>query len=363
MTLRMPRASAPCAQLARLAPRASHPTSSTCAAAACLARSISTTAQRAAASPSGTPAPRFALPADYVPPKQPPSAKPTDTRKAQLIRTYTSLLRSTPVMLFFQHNNLDANQWLSIRRELTYRLSSVPAPAGCGVSDNDFNRAVRLQVLRTSMLRHSLKIHEFFDPVKAAADPAIERSSFHGPLVHDLSHAARRAVKDAEERELTKNPDSAYARLSPLLIGPLAALTIPAVSPAHLAAALSVLAPVPGKFPAPLRRKRPEYWNLPVQMGLQKLLLIGGRIETRVMDTDSIGWVAGIEGGVDSIRAEIVHLLNNAGLGLVNTIDSSTRNLWFTLESRRTMLEDESKPKETAEGGEGGETVESPSPS
>jgi large subunit ribosomal protein L10 len=318
-----------------------------------LSRCVSTTTACPAAAAAAAPSRRFALPPDYVPPKQPPSAKPTDTRKAQLIRSYTSLVRSTPLMLLFQHNNLDAKEWLFIRRELRERLREVPAPDGCGVSDGDFNREVRVQVLRTSMFRLALKIHEFFDPAMAAADPATRRTTRHGPLVHDLSHAAREAVKDAERRELVMRPDTSYARMSPLLMGPLAALTIPAVSPAHLAAALSVLSPVPGRFPAPPRRKRPQYWDMPVQMGLQKLLLIGGRIEARVMDSDSIGWVAGLEGGVGGMRAQLVNMLGNAGLNVVSALDSTTRSLWFTLDSRRSMLEpkEEGGDEEGASGG------------
>ncbi|KAK6724421.1 hypothetical protein SNK04_003253 [Fusarium graminearum] len=61
-------------------------------------------------------------PIDQAPATKPPSARPVETRKSQLIRTYTSLLRTTPLILFFQHSNLTAVEWAAVRRELK-RLS------------------------------------------------------------------------------------------------------------------------------------------------------------------------------------------------------------------------------------------------
>ena len=49
-------------------------------------------------------------------------------------------------------------------------------------------------------------------------------------------------------------------QLAPLLVGPVAALVLPAVSPQHLAAALKILAPGPAKtaFAPPTRKKAPS---------------------------------------------------------------------------------------------------------
>ncbi|KAF6814016.1 ribosomal protein [Colletotrichum sojae] len=274
------------------------------------------------------------VPADYVPPTKPPSARPPETRKSQLIRTYTSLLRTTPLVLFFQHSNLTADEWSAVRRELNIALDAATQEGS--LFDG---RKIHLQVLRTRMFTVALKLAEFYDPEAAKAT-----AGGKAPLVHDLSMAAYEAMKNIEVPE-----DSAYAQISPLLCGPTAALVFPAVSPAHLAAALKILAPSPGKFAAPTRKKSPSYYDPACQSGLQKLLLIGGRIEGDVFDVEGVKWVGGIEGGLDGLRAQLVYLLQSAGLGLTNALEAGSKSVWLTLEGRRTMLEDEGKEKKTEE--------------
>lgn len=278
------------------------------------------------------------MPADYVPATKPPSARPPETRKSQLIRTYTSLLRTTPLILFFQHSNLTADEWSAVRRELNDALDAA-TPEGSPVLGRD----VHLQVLRTRMFNVALKLAEFYDPEVAKANPNTQQGR-KGPLVHDLSMAAYEAMKSFEVPE-----DSAYAQISPLLCGPTAALVFPAVSPAHLAAALRILSPSPPKFPAPTRKKSPSYYDPLVQNGLQKLLLVGGRVEGDVFDVEGVKWVGGIEGGLDGLRAQLVYILQSAGLGLTNALEAGSKSLWLTLEGRKTMLEEEGKPAEAEE--------------
>ncbi|UNI19202.1 hypothetical protein JDV02_005404 [Purpureocillium takamizusanense] len=274
-------------------------------------------------------------PVDYAPATKPPSARPIDTRKSQLIRTYTSLLRTTPLVLFFQHSNLTAVEWAAVRRELKKALAAVPTPVAMdGTVSMDLSPRVQLQVLRTNMFDVALKIVEFYDPTAAAASALTARTE-RGPLVHDLSRAAYETLRKTEIPI-----DSMYAQIEPLMVGPLASLVMPAVSPAHLAAALSVLAPIPGKFPAPTRKKNPGYHDPTCQNGLAKLLLIGGRIEGKVFDQAGVTRVGGIEGGMDGLRAQLVALLQGAGLGITNALEGGSRNLWLTLEGRKSQLED-----------------------
>ncbi|KAG7006690.1 hypothetical protein G7Y79_00013g034620 [Physcia stellaris] len=68
--------------------------------------------------------------------------------------------------------------------------------------------------------------------------------------------------------------------------------------PAHLSAALRILAPKAPSFPAPTRRQNPGYYELATQAGLQKLMLLGARVEGRVFDGEGVRWVGGIEGGI-----------------------------------------------------------------
>lgn len=272
-----------------------------------------------------------------MPPTKPPSARPPETRKSQLIRTYTSLLRSTPLILFFQHNNLTAVEWAAIRRELRNALNAVPAPANPADQPNIADD-IHLSVLRTRMFNVALKIVSFFDAEAAAKSQAAPSSASRGPYVHDLSATAYEAMKS-----LQVPPDSAFAQLEPLLVGPLAALVFPAVSPEHLAAALRVLAPgAPGSpFPPPPRKANPGYYSTECQNGLAKLLLVGGRVEGDVFDVDGVRWVGGIEGGMDGLRSQLVRLLQGAGLGLTHTLEAGSKSLWLALEGRKTALEEE----------------------
>ncbi|KAL2172885.1 hypothetical protein VTG60DRAFT_63 [Thermothelomyces hinnuleus] len=293
----------------------------------------------------------FRLPADYVPPTKPPTARPSDTRKSQLLRTYTSLLRSTPLILIFQHNNLTAVEWAAVRRELRIALGNVSA--GGAEADAIASRA-QLQVIRTRIFDVALKIVEFHDPSKV---PPTTVSALTGEKVqvvynHDLSKAAFQAVKAATQGDKPLPEDSIYAQLSPLLAGPLAIFTLPAVSPAHLAAALSVLCPSPPAFPPPSKKKFPGYYDATAQSGLQKLMLIGGRIEDKVFDLEGVKWVGGIEGGLDGLRAQLVHMLQSAGLGLTSTLEGAGKSLWLTMESRRSVLEEQQKGDKADEKGE-----------
>ncbi|KAJ8105859.1 hypothetical protein ONZ43_g7256 [Nemania bipapillata] len=287
------------------------------------------------------------LPDDYIPPTQPPSARRPELRKTQLLRSYTAMLRSTPLMLFFQHNNLTAVEWAAVRREMRASLAQVPAPVANpdGITPVDITSSIELQVLRTRMFNVACKTVDYFKP-----DVQAESSNLY---THDLSKAAYKSIKDA-----TVDESSTYAQISPLITGPIAAVTFPSVSPAHLAAVLKVLSPSPPAFPAPLRKKNPGYYDPIVQNAFQKLLLIGGRIEGKAFDNDGVKWVGGVEGGLDGLRAQLVYMLQSAGLGLTTALEGHGKGLWLALEGRRTQLEEESnggKKKEGEEGKEGKE--------
>jgi len=233
-------------------------------------------------------------------------------------------------MLFFQHNNLTAVEWAAVRRELRAALAEVPppAPGPDGTVPVDITKGVEFQVLRTRMFNVAYKIVDFFDP-KAQVDKS-------NAYTHDLSKTAYDAIRSA-----TIDESSTYGQINPLLVGPIAAVTFPAVSPAHLAAALKVLAPSPPAFPAPSRKKYPGYHDPVAQSGFHKLILVGGRIENKAFDFEGVKWVGGIEGGLDGLRAQLVSLLQNAGLGLTTALEGHSKGLWLALEGRRTQLEEE----------------------
>lgn len=308
--------------------------------------STPSTATRQYATAAATSVSGFRLPDDYVPPTKPPTARPSDTRKSQLLRTYTSLLRSTPLILIFQHNNLTAVEWAAVRRELRIALDGVSTE---GSESADVASKAQLQVIRTRIFDVALKIVEFHDPSKVAPTMVSSLSGKKVQVVynHDLSKAAYDASKNGTKGDEPLPESSAYGQISPLLIGPLALFTLPAVSPAHLAAALRTLSPSPPAFPPPSKKKNPGYHDPIAQSGLQKLMLVGGRIEDKVFDLEGVKWVGGIDGGLDGLRAQLVNMLQSAGLGLTTALEGASKSLWLTMESRRSVLEEEQNgPKE-----------------
>jgi ribosomal protein L10 len=198
----------------------------------------------------------------------------------------------------------------------------------------DLASQMQLQVVRTNMFRVALRIVEFHNPDASLVAQAPSQEL----LVHDLSRIAYEAARNA-----AIPAHSAYAQLQPLMVGPIAALILPAVSPVHLATALSVLSPVPGVFPAPTRKKSPGYHDPVCQNGLAKLLLVGGRIEGKIFDQAGLNWVGGIDGGLDGLRAQLVNTLQGAGLGITGTLDAGSRSIWLSLEGRKLQLEGNEK--------------------
>lgn len=218
----------------------------------------------------------------------------------------------------------------------------------------------KLQVVQTGIFASALKIVEFWDPKfdelqhTKSTDPAGNptESNANSKLVHGLS---KKAYKVAN-----KNKSLSHG-LEPLLSGPLALLTLPTVSPAHLKAAIQILAPSAPNFPAPKRKANPGYHEPAVQGGLQKMMLLGARVEGKVFDAEGVKWVGGIDGGLDGLRAQLVGMLQGVGAGVTSALEGVSRSLYFTVEGRRGMLEEEEKgaggaPSTEGKSGESEET-------
>lgn len=315
-----------------------------------------------------TPAPpihqtiRSTPPVLRYPPTQPPSHKPPEVRKTQLHRQYQSLLRSSPLLLIFQHNNVKAVEWMSIRRELAVALRKLDAERVRSGQGEALAEQVKLQVIQTNIFASALRVVEFYNPdaegnaaaaaaaVSHPSDPQPHSSATHIPqtttdpadprFTHGLS---RHAYQIANNRKLK-------LELEPLLSGPLAVVAFPSVAPAYLKAVLSTLAPSKPDFPAPSRRANPDYYEPAVQSGLQKLMLLGARVEGKVFDGEGAKWVGGIAGGIDGLRAQLVHMLQGVGGSLTGALEGASRSLYFTVEGRRLDLEEKEKEKGEGEG-------------
>jgi len=217
---------------------------------------------------------------------------------------------------------------------------------------------IKLQIIQTGIFASALRVVEFYDPAQQQAvtihhptDPRSDSSavipnakptSSDPHFSHNLSQAAHKAAK---KNMKLKNG------LEPLLSGPLLLLTLPTVSPAHLKAALSILSPSE-KFPAPKRRVNPNYHEPAVLAGIQKLMLLGARAEGRIFDLEGARWIGGIDGGLTGLRSQLVALLQQFGVGLTSTLEAASKSLYFTLEGRRGMLEEEENPKKEEENKE-----------
>ncbi|KAJ4985701.1 hypothetical protein SVAN01_08788 [Stagonosporopsis vannaccii] len=294
---------------------------------------------------------RSAAPIVLYPPTQPPSHKRPEERKTQLHRQYQSLLKSSPLMLIFQHNNVKAVEWMSIRRELAIALRKIDAER-VAAGQEPIADQIKLQVIQTNIFASALKVVEFFKPSDLLIDhptdprtPTSARVPLTGNKVDDerFTHGlSRHAYEVANNRKLKHD-------LEPLLSGPLALVTFPTVSPQHLKTVLSILSPMAPDFPAPKRKTNPDYYEPAVQTGLQKLMLLGARVEGKVFDIEGTKWVGSIPGGLDGLRASLVQMLQGIGGSLTSALEGASRSLYFTVESRRMDMDEKENPKKKEE--------------
>ncbi|KAF1911776.1 hypothetical protein BDU57DRAFT_523777 [Ampelomyces quisqualis] len=290
---------------------------------------VATYASAATASATAPPVPRY-------PPTQPPSHKPPEVRKTQLHRQYQSLLRSSPLLLIFQHNNIKAVELMAIRRELAVALRKVDAERLKNEQET-LSEEVKLQIIQTNIFASALRVVEFFNPEPESLGGAQTAQSSTAAEDERFTHGlSRYAHQVASNRKLK-------LELEPILSGPLAVVAFPSVAPQYLKAVLSVLSPSKGDFPAPTRRANPDYYEPSVQQGLQKLMLLGARVEGKVFDVAGTKWVGGIDGGIDGLRAQLVHMLQSVGGSLTGALEGASKSLYFTVEGRRMDMEEKEK--------------------
>ncbi|KAF2120974.1 hypothetical protein BDV96DRAFT_566030 [Lophiotrema nucula] len=281
------------------------------------------------------------------PPTQPPSHKPPEVRKSQLHRQYQSVLKASPLILIFQHNNIKAVEWMGIRRELTAALEKVDAERE-KLGQELFADGIKLQVIQTGIFASALRVVEFFKPGESALDHAQYPTDPTTPTSAKVPNAQNTPDDETFAHGLSRKAHEAASNkklkleLEPLLSGPLAIVAFPSVSPQHLKTVLSMLSPSPD-FPAPRRKVNPGYHEPEIQAGLQKLMLLGARVEGKVFDQEGTRWVGGIEGGIDGLRAQLVHALQSVGGSLANALEGASKSLYFTVEGRRMDMEEKEK--------------------
>ncbi|KAF8456072.1 hypothetical protein BDZ91DRAFT_745974 [Kalaharituber pfeilii] len=248
------------------------------------------------------------------PSTQPPSYKAPTSLKTLLQRLYLSLLRSSPLTIVFQHSSVRPVEWIALRRELGLVLNKVDA--GLPPGSTALAPFIKINVVDTAL---------FGVAVRIADQPAPGDKLW----AYGASREAYRATISLKK----KHP------LAPLLIGPLALLTFPALSPPHITAALDLLFPV--------KKVAQKKGFDPLAMtALQKIILLGARVQERVIASPRVLDDAGIRylcdlKSVDELRGEMVALLTSVGGGeIVRTLESVPINLGRTIEGRRKMLEE-----------------------
>jgi hypothetical protein len=248
---------------------------------------------------------------------------------------------------------------MGIRRELAIALRKVDAERAAAGHTDLYADAIKIQIIQTGIFESALRVVEFYKPdlsqplSQHPTNPATATSAEilnvaptpdDPRFTHGLSRQAYQVASDRKKK----------LELSPLLSGPIAVVAFPTVSPQHLKAVLSILSPSP-EFPAPKRKASPSYHEPAVQNGIQKLMMLGARVDGKAFDQAGTKWVGGISGGMDGLRAQLVGMLQNVGAGITNTLEGAGRSIYFTMEGRKSMLEEEQKPK-GAEANKDGET-------
>lgn len=237
---------------------------------------------------------------------------------------------------------------MSIRRELATALRKVDAERIKNDQDT-LADDIKIQVIQTNIFASALRVVEFFNPEQDNLDltqhptdprtntsariPQASGSSEDEGFTHGLS---TRAYQIANNKKLK-------LELEPLLSGPLAVVAFPHVAPQYLKSVLSILAPSKPDFPAPSRKANPDYYDPLVQTGLQNLMLLGARVEGKVFDAEGTKWMGGIAGGIDGLRAQLVHMLQGVGGSLTSALEGASKSLYFTVEGRRLDMEEKEK--------------------
>ena len=251
---------------------------------------------------------------------------------------------------------------MAIRREVSSALRKIDQQAAATAATNQtpppepLAESVKLQIIQSGIFGAALRVVEYFSPGEVpqterieAQDPRTqsskEISKSRGREQEAFTHALSRTAYEAAKAQ------KAIHTLEPLLAGPLMLVSFPTLSTAHLKSILSLLSPSPPNFPAPSRKANPNFYDPAVQGGLQKLLLLGARVEGQVFDLDGTRRVGGIEGGLDGLRGQLIALLQSVGAGVTGVLEGASRSLYFTVEGRRMALEEEQS------GGDKADTV------
>jgi len=257
-------------------------------------------------------------------------------------------------MLVLQHNNLKASEWAGIRRELALALKkAAPKPvegdAAAAATISDPSETVNIQIIQTGIFSAALRVAEFFRPATTSTDdPAATTAHALSEAAYKSARPSKRSLRKAGLRGRAAKHIKKSTPLHRLLKGPIAVLTFPSVEPSQLATALKIVAPTQGSssaFPAPRRKDAPGYYEPAVQAGLQKLLLLGARVDGKVVDQLGVRHVGGLP-GLEGLRAQLVGVLSSAGMGLTSALESASRSVWYNLEARRLDMEEQAKPKE-----------------
>ncbi|KAF3907660.1 hypothetical protein AA313_de0206324 [Arthrobotrys entomopaga] len=262
---------------------------------------------------------------------QPPAHRPFDSRQTLLHRTYLSLLRATPLLVFFQHNNLKGNELVAIRRDLRNVMANVdaqvaasqppPEPAEDGTPPpkaQSVGEHVKMKIVNTELLSAALRVAEYLPK-------DFNKGSSSGPDAYRLTVRYKKT-----------HP------MAPFLVGPVGLVQFPTISPPHLLAVLNLLFPEKATF---RKGTDPAFIS-----GVSKLLLLGAKIDKiggQTIDTAALRHITSL-GDITTLRGQLLGIMQSAGAGLVATLQSPSKGLWVMMEGRRKMLDPETQKEADA---------------
>ncbi|KAK6335496.1 hypothetical protein TWF696_002270 [Orbilia brochopaga] len=264
--------------------------------------------------------------ASNVPPGSdlPPAHRPYYSRGHLLHRSYISLLRATPLLVMFQHNNLRAGELVSIRRDLRTAMANVdamvaasrppPGPTEDGTVPSQprpVGEQVKMTILNTTVFSAALRSAEYLP-----------------------KDAEVRSSSSPEAYTMTMQYTDAHP-LSSVLVGPTGVIQFPEVSPPHLLGVLNLLFPEKYTF---RKGTDPAFIS-----GVQKLVLLGAKVDKvggTTIDTDSLKHITTL-GDLTTLQGQLLGVMQSAGGSLISTLQSPARGLWFVMDGRRKMLDPE----------------------
>ncbi|KAJ8608638.1 hypothetical protein MRB53_039522 [Persea americana] len=265
-------------------------------------------------------------------PLQPPSLKPAQLRKSQLLRAYVSLLRSSAARSSSSSTPTSSHQNGSASDASSPERSTKPARVL-------LRRRVRLTAVQGAVFGAAIRIAEFARKNPGMSDERAYALS-EAVVQRDTAVEVRARQAPACTACAARRPDRGVV----VSVGGYSAAGCGVADIGRRCRVGQVLE----RSPAPKRKDAPGLYEPGTQNGLAKLMLLGARVEDKVLDGAGARWVGWLARCRRSSRTA-GGIVTRIGMGLVGTLEGQRNSLYLTLEGRRMAMEDEAKSQTPSE--------------